>query len=64
MKAQCSECHSDILNKDVIALNKKLINRNVKNFLCLECMSEIFGCTSEDLENKIEQFKDEGCKLF
>ena len=60
---QCKFCGS-ILNKDAVALNKKLIGRNVKEFLCLFCMADDFDCTEEDLREKIEEFKEQGCTLF
>lgn len=59
----CCEC-DNILSKDEIALNKKLIDKNVKEFMCLECMSEHFGCEVEDLQVKIDEFKEQGCTLF
>lgn len=59
----CCEC-DNILSKDEIALNKKLIDKNVKEFMCLECMSEHLGCEVEDLRIKIDEFKEQGCTLF
>ena len=52
------------MKKDWVALNKKLIGRNVKEFLCLACMADDFDCTEEDLRDKIEEFKEQGCTLF
>lgn len=60
---KCKVC-GKILEKNWIALNKKLIDRNAKNFLCLECMADDFECTVEDLKDKIEDFKNDGCTLF
>ena len=37
------------LNRDEIALNKKLNGLETEEFLCLECMAEEFGVTVEDL---------------
>lgn len=62
-KIMCIDC-GKILTKDEIALNKKLISKDVKQFQCLECMSESMGCTVEDLEIKIAEFKEQGCTLF
>lgn len=62
-KIMCVDCNSQ-LSKDEIALNKKLISRTVTELRCLECMSESLGCTTEDLEMKIEEFKEQGCTLF
>ena len=60
---KCKFCGST-LKKDWIALNQKLIHRDLKEFMCLKCLAEDFNCTVEDLQNKIEQFKEEGCTLF
>ena len=59
----CIECNK-ALTKDEVALNKKLIDKNTKEFLCLNCMSEQFGCDVEDLQIKIDEFKEQGCTLF
>ena len=48
------------LIRDEIALNKKLNGLETEEFLCLECMAEEFGVTVEDLENRIEYFKESG----
>lgn len=59
----CREC-GETLSKDEIALNKKLIDKSIKAFMCLGCMSEHFGCEVEDLQIKIDEFKEQGCTLF
>ncbi len=64
MKITCEVCGTSDIEKDVIALNKKLFNKDVKNFYCLSCMAEVLEATAEDLQDKIEQFKEEGCTLF
>jgi len=30
----------------------------------MDCLAEYLGCTVEELLDKIEEFKEEGCKLF
>ena len=60
---KCNFCNAT-LSKDCVALNKKLIGRNVKNFLCLTCMADEFDCTEDDLRDKIEELKEQGCTLF
>lgn len=60
---KCKICGKE-LNKDCIALNKKLLNSDITEFLCLECLADNFDCTVEDLLIKIEEFKEEGCTLF
>lgn len=59
----CKRCGS-ALQKDWIALNRKLIRRDLKSFLCLSCLSDDFDCSVDDLILKIEEFKEEGCSLF
>ncbi len=62
-KQNCYECKK-VVPKDVIALNKKLLGKAIKKFLCLDCFSDYIGATTEDLLIKIEEFKEQGCALF
>lgn len=61
----CRYC-DDALTKDGVGLNKKLFSRAAENgyFLCLTCMASGLECTVEDLEEKIEEYKNSGCALF
>ncbi len=54
------------LSKDEIGLNKKILDSEVKDgiYRCLTCMAEFLECSEEELVDKIEEFKAEGCKLF
>lgn len=61
---RCCDCGAVITKKDIIAANKKLINIDVREFMCLSCMAEAFECDEEDILMKIEEFKQEGCTLF
>lgn len=65
MKKQpkCKCCGSE-LEKNEIALNKKLIASDLREFLCLDCLADELCCDVQDLLIKIEEFKDSGCKLF
>lgn len=62
-KETCIDCGQQ-LTKDEIALNKKLISLDVKEFRCLDCLSASFSCEVEDLKIKIDEFKEQGCTLF
>ena len=62
-KALCKDCQS-VLSKDEIALYRKLIDKGSKEYLCLACLSEVLDCAKEDLEIKIDEFKEQGCTLF
>jgi hypothetical protein len=59
----CIDCNRR-LEKDVIALNKKLFDINVKKFMCLKCMSIYLDVSVDDLLVKIDELKESGCTLF
>lgn len=62
-KILCQKCERK-LNKDEIALNKKLISKSTKQFLCIHCLAEYLDTDEEELLEKIKEFKEEGCTLF
>ncbi len=64
MEIECLACRNKPLDKDTIGINKKLIGKHVKAFYCMDCLADYLGCTVEDLLEKIEEFKEEGCELF
>ena len=64
MKNNCVMCGKEHLNKDTIGINKKLLGEDIENFYCLDCLAEYLGCTVDELLDKIEEFKEAGCKLF
>ena len=61
---KCCFCKTEIKKKDLIALNQKLFSKDTKDYYCLPCMAQYFEVTEEDLLNKIEAFKEDGCELF
>jgi len=64
MSNNCMVCGKSKLSKDEVGLNKKLINKNIKSLYCLDCLAVFLDVSVEDLEDKIEEFKEEGCTLF
>lgn len=64
MKTKCVICSAEIKKKNVIGINKKLLGTDIINFYCMDCLADYLEVTVEDLNDKIEEFKDEGCKLF
>jgi len=52
------------LDKDTVALNKKLLGRQVKVRMCLSCLAKFSETTVERLKERIEMFKAQGCGLF
>lgn len=62
-KKICCEC-GKTLKKDEIALTQKLIDIDTEEFYCLDCLAEYIGCSVQDLKEKIQEFKEQGCTLF
>lgn len=62
---RCRYCEA-LLERNVVGLNKKLFEENTKinHYMCFSCMAEYLECSEEDLREKVEEFKREGCKLF
>lgn len=59
----CINCEEG-LNKNEIALSKKMLGKKTKQFLCLDCLSVYLNVDKDFLEEKMEQFREEGCILF
>lgn len=64
MRIDCVICGKEKLDKNTIGINKKLLGSNVVNYYCMDCLADYLGCTIDELLDKIEEFKEEGCKLF
>ena len=60
---KCIKCGAE-LSADEIALHKKLINRGATKHLCINCLAKHLDVTVGLLEEKIKQFRTEGCTLF
>jgi predicted nucleic-acid-binding Zn-ribbon protein len=61
---QCYVCGKENLSKDEIGLTKKLINKKAVSFYCIDCLADYLEVTTEELLDKLEEFKEEGCSLF
>ena len=60
----CISCEKENLTHNEVGLCKKMLGRNIKNFYCYDCLADYLGVTVEELFDKIEEFKNQGCKLF
>lgn len=61
---KCYVCGKTPLTKNEVGLTKKLIDKKATSFYCIDCLAENLEVTTEELEAKIEEFKEEGCTLF
>ena len=60
---KCYLCEG-ALDKDSIGLNKKLLDKNLSRFLCIDCLAAHLDVSVGDLLTKVSEFKDQGCTLF
>jgi hypothetical protein len=60
----CYVCGKKKLGKIELGLNKKFLNRNIRQFYCIDCLAEYLEVDAEVLLEKIEEFKEQGCTLF
>lgn len=63
-KIECVACGSKNLSKNTIGINKKLLGTDISRFYCMDCLANYLDVTVDDLMDKIEEFKEEGCTLF
>lgn len=60
----CVACGKKPLTKDEIGICKKLLKVDTKVFYCLSCLADYLAVSEQDILDKIQEFKEEGCKLF
>lgn len=61
---KCISCGQNNLSKNEIGINIKLLGENIRCFYCLNCLSEYLEVSKQDILDKIEELKSEGCTLF
>jgi predicted nucleic-acid-binding Zn-ribbon protein len=63
-KKNCYICGKESLSKNEIGLTKKLLDMGSKRFYCLDCLAKYLEVDTEFLIAKLEEFKEQGCKIF
>ena len=61
--AACLQCKRPLVS-DEIAVYRKLVRRDATEFLCKTCLAAYFNVDEAKIDQKIEQFKRQGCMLF
>ncbi len=61
-KQICASCGKTPLDKDEIAATRKFLGQGKP--YCLKCLAEITGFEIDELQDRIEQLKEEGCQFF
>ena len=59
----CKECEK-LLDRDEIAIYRRLIYRDAEEYLCKTCLAKDLKVEKAEIEKKIEHFKSIGCTLF
>lgn len=60
----CIACGKQLLSKDETGICKKLLGSDTRVYFCLPCFADHLMVTEQDILDKIEEFKAEGCTLF
>lgn len=60
----CSSCRKTPLSKDEVGVSKKLLGLDTDQFYCIDCLAAYLEVTPEDIQDKIQMFKEDGCELF
>lgn len=63
-REDCVMCGKRGLSKDEVGICKKMLGRSIASFYCLDCLAAFLECGTDDLLERIEAFKADGCKLF
>lgn len=60
----CTSCGKYPLEKDEVGASKKLLGTDTEQFYCIDCLAAYLEVTPEDIQDKIQMFKEDGCTLF
>ncbi len=60
----CASCRKAPLTKDEIGASKKLLGPDTQELYCIVCLAAYLEVTPEDIQDKIQMFKEDGCELF
>ena len=60
----CKICNKKVNKKDEIAMNLKLLGRNINTYLCKKHLMEFLDIDKEQWDRYIKEFKESGCSLF
>lgn len=60
----CFRCGVSLVWDDK-GIYMKMVSRNAREFLCMDCLAVRLGCTRADLEERVRYFRESGnCTLF
>lgn len=53
-------CGKQFLGKNEVGINKKLLGAATTTFFCMDCLADYLDVTARDIEDKIEELKEQG----
>lgn len=59
----CTSCNKAV-SKEEKGITMKMFGKDIKKYYCLDCLAAMLDVTTDVLKEKIEDFRNEGCKLF
>ena len=63
--SNCIKCGKENLEPDEIAIYKKMINRGVTEFMCIDCLADYYQVSRKAIEERIKFYRESGtCMLF
>ena len=60
----CSDCGKNVRQNDVLAMNMKMYGRNITEFKCKKCLMKDLNMNKDEWNEKVKDFKAQGCTLF
>lgn len=60
----CTSCRRMPLTRDEVGASKKLLGVDTPELYCIDCLAAYLEVTPEDIQDKIQMFKEDGCELF
>lgn len=60
----CGSCRKSPLTRDEIGASKKLLGSDAPELYCIDCLAAYLEVSPEDIRDKIQMFKEDGCELF
>lgn len=59
----CTACKRK-MTSDEVALNWRLLGKQIGAFYCVDCLAQKLNTTPSDLKTLISRFKEMGCEYF
>lgn len=63
---KCSHdgCKRNVINKDLVAMNMKLLGRNIEKMYCKKHLMELMGIDKNEYKKLVDEFNQTDCVLF